>query len=69
VPTQLPQEVNGVLAVGDGIDGQEPEVQPEVAPFRADRDGIDGGDPVVAVPGLEDGRPASVGPGCGGPSR
>ena len=55
MPSQLAQERHGVLAMGVRVVGQQAEVRPQPPPLRADRNGAEGRDPVVAVPALEHG--------------
>jgi len=65
---QLLQECHRVLAMGVGVVGQQPEVEPQVPALGADRHGADGRDAIVSVPGLQDRGLAARGQGsadCG----
>jgi hypothetical protein len=68
VLVKLLQECNRVLAMGVGVVGQQPEVEPQVPALGADRHGADGRDAIVPVPGLQDRGLATRGEGsadCG----
>jgi hypothetical protein len=54
--TKVSQELDDVLSSHVSVRLKEAEVKAESVPLGAQRDGADGGDPIVAIPALLDGR-------------
>lgn len=54
--TQVLQELDNVISSHVSVGLEQTEVEAEPAPLGAQRDRADGGDPIVAIPALLDGR-------------
>jgi hypothetical protein len=54
--TQVSQELDNVISSHVSVGLEQTEVEAEPAPLGAQRDRADGGDPIVAIPALLDGR-------------